>query len=270
MASTRPHDSTVGMRCAMETMVERSKEDATAACIAASVTLSTLALASSSTSTLRSLSSTLARHRSCRWPTERLPPSAWTSDLSTSEGSSVPQSAMRRCASRAVHSAFHCSASPCSASGSRLRCSVPAKHSASCGTMLRAERRAPRGRDLVSRPSSVTRPLSGSTVRNSAASSVLLPLPVRPTTPRRSRGDTSKVTPLSASGWPGPYRSRTPSKRTAPCCSHPPRGSAGLEPGSSSGGRSAYCCRRSAATMLLSRSSTLSMTLYRDWLRPRP
>mmetsp|Transcript_108710 Transcript_108710/g.318042 ORF Transcript_108710/g.318042 Transcript_108710/m.318042 type:complete len:234 (-) Transcript_108710:591-1292(-) len=104
-----------------------------------------------------------------------------------------------------------------------------------------AERNRSRPTCRTSSPSTSTAPspASSSNVRKSTRSSVDLPLPVRPTMPRRSPAATSRSTPLSTLGRSGRYRSETPSKVTRPCVGQ--LGARALSPGS---------CRGASASVL--------------------
>mmetsp|Transcript_3292 Transcript_3292/g.10314 ORF Transcript_3292/g.10314 Transcript_3292/m.10314 type:complete len:293 (+) Transcript_3292:286-1164(+) len=197
---TRSASATVCRRCAMVSTVLSLKHSRSMRWIMASVSRSTLAVASSATSTRGLRSSARAMQISCRSPTLRLAPPSSTAWLSW------PVISRTLSASCTLSSASqHCS-SVCSSNGSRLRRSVVLNSTGSCGTMAMRERRSCRPMAEMSSPSMNTERAPGSTRRQMATMRLLLPAPVRPTTPIFSPARTSKVSPLSTSG-PSRYRS---------------------------------------------------------------
>ena len=79
--------------------------------------------------------------------------------------------------------------------GSRFERTVPEKRVAAWGTRARWARSVERGRLATSRPSTAIVPRATSTTRKRPLTRLLLPAPVRPTTPQRWPAGTAKETP---------------------------------------------------------------------------
>mmetsp|Transcript_13475 Transcript_13475/g.33015 ORF Transcript_13475/g.33015 Transcript_13475/m.33015 type:complete len:238 (-) Transcript_13475:3774-4487(-) len=162
-----------------------------------SVCRSMAAVASSSTRMRVFLSTQRAMHTSCFWPSEKLEPPSATA-ASRPPGSSDTASFMCT-SSRACHTSLSVE----SPKGSRLERTVPLNMTGSWGMMARRLRTSRSGTLAMFLPSITMRPMASSNMRNSAMSSVVLPEPVRPTTPTFSQSWMWKVTNLSARGAPG-------------------------------------------------------------------
>mmetsp|Transcript_25960 Transcript_25960/g.77538 ORF Transcript_25960/g.77538 Transcript_25960/m.77538 type:complete len:237 (-) Transcript_25960:1589-2299(-) len=138
---------------------------------------STLAVASSRHSTDVSLSRALARHSTCRSPTEKLrPPSATSEPRPPPKDSTNSRREQLRSASQSPSSAT-------APKGSRFLRRSPEKRMGSCGTMVTLLRSSARPQAAMSTSPSRMRPLSRPTIRSSAPMMVDFPEPVRPTMP---------------------------------------------------------------------------------------
>mmetsp|Transcript_6596 Transcript_6596/g.10886 ORF Transcript_6596/g.10886 Transcript_6596/m.10886 type:complete len:243 (-) Transcript_6596:807-1535(-) len=212
----------------------------------ASVSGSTLAVASSSTSTRCRASSARPRHSSCRWPTLRSRPPSATGRPSR------PGAASTRSARCTWAKASQQSASVLSSSGSRLDRTVPWKSTGSWGMIASRRRKVCRPSLPVSTPSIHIDPASGSTRRNSAAVSELLPAPVRPTTPTRARAGTANRSPRSTGRCMLGYRRTRSLTSSAPASGHPGRGRASRTSAGASCSREQYSSARSMELTLIS------------------
>lgn len=154
-----------------------------------------------------------ASDTSCAWPADRFAPPLETIVLNDTVWSSATRD-----------SAWLSSASAYSPNGSRLSRIVPEKSTGSCMTMLKRRRSSFRGTDAMLIPSIRIRPPLSSAARNRLDARLLLPLPVRPTTPIFSPGLIVKLTPFSTVGSSGAYRSTTSSNSIPPCRDGHPAG----------------------------------------------
>mmetsp|Transcript_13845 Transcript_13845/g.39316 ORF Transcript_13845/g.39316 Transcript_13845/m.39316 type:complete len:219 (-) Transcript_13845:60-716(-) len=170
---TRVESITVSRRCAIVRTVRSLKVRRTSCCSRRSVSLSSMADASSSMS--KRLLRRMARTKqiSWRWPSDTLSPP------STSSMSSWPTNWPSCTASSASLS----SSSLHWLNGSRLNRRVSWNTTGLCGMMARRLRSSTRGILQMSTPSMMIEPERGSTMRRSASRSELLPEPVRPTMP---------------------------------------------------------------------------------------
>lgn len=100
---------------------------------------------------------------------------------------------------------FHISSSECSPRGSKFVRILPRKRVGSWGMTLSFILRSLRPMEQMFNPSIRILPLSGSTKRNKAVISVVLPLPVLPTMPTRVPSLNVQVIPLRTSGAFGRY-----------------------------------------------------------------
>ena len=140
--------------------------------IKASVTGSTLAVASSSTKILFLLTIALARHSNCFWPALKLLP-LWSIDWSRDEKALLSSTSWR---------ADHNAASANSWNGSRLSLNEAENNIGSCGMMDKFLRKSTRPILFVSTPS-MYKPPSMLAKRKRAVISDDLPAPVLPTIP---------------------------------------------------------------------------------------
>mmetsp|Transcript_3084 Transcript_3084/g.4417 ORF Transcript_3084/g.4417 Transcript_3084/m.4417 type:complete len:297 (+) Transcript_3084:643-1533(+) len=206
----------------------------------ASVSPSTEAVASSMTRSRGLFNSARARQRSCRSPTEKLlPPSStilsriWVGSVARSVATPVAMPCCSCCgwstlAKRTATKASKISSFVDKPNGSKHSRSVPAKRTGSCGMMfspLGRPRTSDKPSDDRSMPSNDMQPDSISTNRNSAAVIVVLPAPVRPTTPHRRPGGTLNVKSFNANGSPSLYLMRTFLNSKRPCCGQSDGGS---------------------------------------------
>mmetsp|Transcript_31750 Transcript_31750/g.80969 ORF Transcript_31750/g.80969 Transcript_31750/m.80969 type:complete len:224 (-) Transcript_31750:3367-4038(-) len=197
MTTTRSTSMMVLRRCAMMSVVVAANASRMATWMALSVSRSTLAVASSSMRILDWRSMARAMQNSWRWPSEKLAPPSTT--LASSLSSSAEMAACRPTLSSTSHSAV----SACALKGSRFLRTLPLNMKGSWGMMDILERRSRSPSVAMSTPSITTRPLSASTMRNSARKMDDLPLPVRPTRPTFSPGAAWNDTPRSTSGMLG-------------------------------------------------------------------
>mmetsp|Transcript_13515 Transcript_13515/g.21086 ORF Transcript_13515/g.21086 Transcript_13515/m.21086 type:complete len:228 (-) Transcript_13515:652-1335(-) len=210
----------------------------------ASVSPSTEAVASSMTRIFGLFKRARARQRSCRSPTEKLLPPSSTMLSRICAGSlglvvvvvvpGVPAAAAAAvevycCSSwstlakRTATKASKISLFEDKPNGSKHSRSVPAKRTGSCGIILSPfgrPRTSDKPKDARSTPSNNIRPDSISTNRKSAVVIVVLPAPVRPTTPHRRPGGIVNVKSFKAKGSPSLYLIRTFWNSRSPCCGH--------------------------------------------------
>mmetsp|Transcript_30932 Transcript_30932/g.62733 ORF Transcript_30932/g.62733 Transcript_30932/m.62733 type:complete len:214 (-) Transcript_30932:48-689(-) len=189
---TLSHDMTVARRWAMVMTVLCWNWTRIVSWIALSVSMSTLAVASSITITLALRSSARAMQSSWRWPTLRLDPPSSTACLSW-----PPVPAMYSFI-RTLSSASQIWLSEYSLNGSRLERMLPENSIGSCGMIDSCRRRSSSPMVLTSNPSSSILPSESSQMRKRATASVDLPAPVRPTTPIFSPGPVLNEMPRRA------------------------------------------------------------------------
>mmetsp|Transcript_44135 Transcript_44135/g.107264 ORF Transcript_44135/g.107264 Transcript_44135/m.107264 type:complete len:276 (+) Transcript_44135:311-1138(+) len=187
----------VSRRCAMVMTVEWLSSLRSVRWMTSSVSMSTDAVASSSTMTRDCLSSARHMHSSWRCPIDRLPPRSSICRSSFSGCSCIGTSIehWRR--------ACQICASVCSEKGSRLYRSVPVKSTGSCGMIARRARRSPSASLEMSSPSMQMVPERSSDRRKRHTKMEDLPAPVRPTIPTFSIAPISRLSPVSTSGRSG-------------------------------------------------------------------
>mmetsp|Transcript_39536 Transcript_39536/g.123136 ORF Transcript_39536/g.123136 Transcript_39536/m.123136 type:complete len:246 (-) Transcript_39536:54-791(-) len=182
----------VWSRCAMQNIVHLNSVRSMA-CSFLSVSGSVEDVGSSRSKTLGHWITARARQSNCRSPHERFAPPAFNSLSRT-----VPTSSLLAIdAQRRPRRKDSSSTAP---KGSRFMRTVPCMRTGSCGTTVMRRRMCRRPTVLRSTPSMRTRPLATSWRRNKHATSVLLPLPVRPMTPVRAPAGMEKLTSVNASG----------------------------------------------------------------------
>mmetsp|Transcript_65400 Transcript_65400/g.147543 ORF Transcript_65400/g.147543 Transcript_65400/m.147543 type:complete len:247 (-) Transcript_65400:2176-2916(-) len=194
------------------------KSRRTISCRAASVSGSTLAVASSITRTFGSRSRARAMQSSCRSPPLRLaPPSATKpprppidrrtlaakparsraahmAPSNTSHSAASPSHSAARLPARFALGASRSARRSARRAGSRLYLTVPRKRHGSWATRAIWDLRASSDSVRWSAPSNLIVPRRGSTKRKSAATIDDLPAPVRPQMPSLERAGTVKVT----------------------------------------------------------------------------
>mmetsp|Transcript_40578 Transcript_40578/g.100772 ORF Transcript_40578/g.100772 Transcript_40578/m.100772 type:complete len:216 (-) Transcript_40578:1497-2144(-) len=179
-----------------------------------SVSISTEAVASSSTRTRERLRSARPIQTSWRCPIDKFDPNS-------SIGRARPCGYSRTVdAIEHSSSTCHTASSLCSLKGSRFERRVPLKRTGSCGIIARRERSASRDIVEMSIPSIVIAPSLSSHKRKSATKMDDLPAPVRPTMPSFSPPAMSSSSPLSTGARSTRYAITTPRKRIAPFVGH--------------------------------------------------
>mmetsp|Transcript_17451 Transcript_17451/g.46375 ORF Transcript_17451/g.46375 Transcript_17451/m.46375 type:complete len:255 (-) Transcript_17451:894-1658(-) len=231
----------VPMRWATVRIVAPRKSSRSTCWSRASFSTSTLAVASSKSITAPHRSSARAMQSSWRSPMEKLLPPSSTFSSSPKVG--------RMLAMPALSQASWTSSSACRPVGSMFHRTVPEKRTGSWGMMVTSCLSFRRPRVEMSTEPIVMLPAQGSTIRRSAVSSVLFPLPLRPTMPTRSPAPTANETPLSAGSRCAWYRSTTSLNSSA---------APGLE-----GGASASLDEHLAASWGASMISSLRSTVAR-------
>mmetsp|Transcript_1424 Transcript_1424/g.4901 ORF Transcript_1424/g.4901 Transcript_1424/m.4901 type:complete len:257 (+) Transcript_1424:124-894(+) len=217
--------------------------------MSASVSMSTLAVASSSTSSFVRWRMARARHSSWRWPTLQLLPPSDTMESSCS-GTAVTGPLI--CV---ASSAAQISWSVCAEKGSRLRRSVAEKRKGVCAMLVKAGRRSCRPMVDRSTPSMSTRPELGSRRRKSTERRELLPAPVLPQMPTRLPASMVQLSPRSVGSRSARYRAHTSSSTMRPSDG---QGAGGAAPAMRSGGSGSsleYCRQRSTDTSWFSTSA---------------
>mmetsp|Transcript_6058 Transcript_6058/g.27151 ORF Transcript_6058/g.27151 Transcript_6058/m.27151 type:complete len:320 (+) Transcript_6058:842-1801(+) len=240
--------------CAMVRTVQSANASRTVRWMSASLSMSTLAVASSIMSTLLLRSRARPMHRSCLWPSEKLAPLSTTSMSIFLAASSTMllRPTLARTSQRAT--------SGCSSNGSRLVRMVPANMNGSWGIIAILERSRCSPSVLASTPSMAIVPDAGSTTRKSATKREDFPLPVRPHTPSFSPAIAVNVRSLSTKGKPGRYLMFRPVTSSLPFCGHAVGSAArtfGAVSWSDSKGLSRYSTTLSTAFILV--SSSLAM-----------
>mmetsp|Transcript_34011 Transcript_34011/g.74306 ORF Transcript_34011/g.74306 Transcript_34011/m.74306 type:complete len:212 (-) Transcript_34011:2035-2670(-) len=177
-----------------------------------SVSPSTLLVGSSRHKIFLGTSSARAKHMSCFSPELNPAPELSTARLSSCWVSSYAKPVWRRAASTF--------ASPCSPHGSKLLLTVPFINTGSWGIAITARRKRSNPIPPRATPSIRTQPSHGSTSLNRHAIRLLLPLPVRPTTPAFWPPSIVNDTPLRARGRSGLYRILTASYCKVPHAGH--------------------------------------------------
>mmetsp|Transcript_16307 Transcript_16307/g.37031 ORF Transcript_16307/g.37031 Transcript_16307/m.37031 type:complete len:249 (-) Transcript_16307:364-1110(-) len=160
--------------------------------------------------------STLARVKSCRSPTEKFWPatSTWKSSASGNDlAFSSRPTTLKQC---------HRTSSPWSTPAPIVRfCrSVPERRKASCETTRTLVRSVCSGRRLMSTPSTSTLPAARGYKRFKALNKELLPQPVRPQKASFELPGILKSMPFSTREWQRRYRMATASSRTSPMLGH--------------------------------------------------
>mmetsp|Transcript_2948 Transcript_2948/g.7319 ORF Transcript_2948/g.7319 Transcript_2948/m.7319 type:complete len:256 (-) Transcript_2948:432-1199(-) len=206
---------TVCSRWAMAMSVQPRNSSRIVFWISASVSTSTLAVASSRTNTLADFSRARASATSCFCPILKGEP---PSRSCMSRPSGLRDTTSCRCARC---TACHTSSSLYSPKGSRLKRRVPVKRAGTWGIMASAPRSWCRPSWLMSTPSTRMTPASSSIRRNSVLIRDDLPAPVRPTTPTLLPAATLMSSPRNTSGRPARYRIFTPSYSTLPAVGQP-------------------------------------------------
>mmetsp|Transcript_7913 Transcript_7913/g.19097 ORF Transcript_7913/g.19097 Transcript_7913/m.19097 type:complete len:288 (+) Transcript_7913:347-1210(+) len=196
--------------------------------MAASVSLSILAVASSMTRIFGFRSSERAMQSNWRWPWEKFSPPSATSSSKPFGSSAIAST------SRTFFKTSHNSSSVAVANGSRLYRTVLENMTGSCGMMDRFIRRAPVPTFLAFRPSIRIWPPSSSSseIRKRAIIRLLFPLPVRPHTPIFSPALTVRDRSFKTRG-PSRYRIEAFENSTSPLLGHVP--GLGSDSGISSG-----------------------------------
>mmetsp|Transcript_24552 Transcript_24552/g.69758 ORF Transcript_24552/g.69758 Transcript_24552/m.69758 type:complete len:239 (+) Transcript_24552:112-828(+) len=203
------HPTTNRKRCAMDSTVASPHCSPMTSSKRSAEERSKLEVHSSKTSTLGRRTSARATTSSWRCAADRAPTANGAAKASAALPSAAPPVPARARASRPQRwSAARASASE--SSSPKFAFSPPATTTASCGTTAKAARASCNRKVERSTPSMSTRPeapkddgpATGQR-RSSNATSVDLPLPVRPMMPSRSPARTSNVTSRSAGGAPG-------------------------------------------------------------------
>mmetsp|Transcript_26822 Transcript_26822/g.64594 ORF Transcript_26822/g.64594 Transcript_26822/m.64594 type:complete len:255 (+) Transcript_26822:202-966(+) len=189
--------TTVSSRCAMVTIVQAANSRLIITWMPLSVSPSTLLVGSSKHKIFRGTSSARAKHMSCFSPELNPAPELSTARFSSCWGSSWAKPVLSSAASTL--------ASPCSPHGSRLLLTVPFMSTGSWGMAITARRSRSKPIPPSATPSIRTHPSQGSTSLKRHAMRLLLPLPVRPTTPAFWPPSIVNDTPFRANGKSGLY-----------------------------------------------------------------
>mmetsp|Transcript_23537 Transcript_23537/g.76568 ORF Transcript_23537/g.76568 Transcript_23537/m.76568 type:complete len:313 (+) Transcript_23537:272-1210(+) len=262
MQHTRSASMIVCRRCAMVTTVLSLSSVPMTSWRSLSVSRSTEAVASSRHTTLHCRRRALARQRSCLWPAEKFSPYSDTPMARSVTAGSICMRLMTRQSSSSVWVPIR----------SMLLRRSPWNMMGSCGMHVIDWRRRSRVMLWISTASRRMRPPVGSTSRQSATMSELLPLPVRPTMPILCPASTANVTRRSTSGPCGVYLISTFSNWSAPRDGQSGGASLTLPrcrtaPESSSGSMERYSSRRSIDTICVSISVYCLITHERSPVR---